>query len=188
MERAERALDGVGPVPRRVAAESGAGRQDRGAARLDELLALRAQALGPGPRRERALTFGEVIDAWFESGCPNVAPSRKSRHARVKAPATIENARQLLGANVRPVLGPLWVDRTSTGRVEDLFTAMDAAGKSTSTIDRAWNYLNQACQHALRQRRIKRNPAADALLPARKPSEELHHRAGPAAAHRGHPR
>ena len=82
---------------------------------LDELLALRAQALDPGPRRQRSLTFSEVIDAWFEAGCPNVAPSRTSR--------------------------------------------------------RSWNYLNQACQHALRKRSIKRNPAADVLLPARKPSK-----------------
>jgi integrase len=135
------------------------------------LLALRAQALGPGPRRERAVTFGEVIDAWFDAGCPNVAPSRKSRHVRVKSPATVANARQLLGANVRPAIGHLWVDRTSTERLEALFSAMDEAGKSTSTVDRSWNYLNQACLHALRQRRIKRNPAADVLLPARKPSK-----------------
>ena len=107
---------------------------------LDELLALRAQALDPGPRRQRSLTFSEVIDVWFEAGCPNVAPSRKSRHARVKAQATIENARQLLGSNVRPAIGPLWVDRTTTGRLEKVFTAMDADGKSTSTIDRSWNY------------------------------------------------
>lgn len=138
---------------------------------LDELLALRAQALDPGPRRQRSLTFSEVIDAWFAAGCPNVAPSRKSRHARVKAQATIENARQLLGSNVRPAIGPLWVDRTTTERLEKVFTAMDADGKSTNTIDRSWNYLNQACQHALRNRSIKRNPAADVLLPARKPSK-----------------
>lgn len=138
---------------------------------LDELLALRAQALDPGPRRQRSLTFNEVIDAWFEAGCPNVAPSRKSRHARVKAAATVENARQLLGANVRPAIGALWVDRTTTERLEKVFVAMEADGKSTSTIDRSWNYLNQACQHALRKRSIKRNPAGDVLLPARRPSK-----------------
>ncbi len=139
---------------------------------LDELLALRAQQLEPGPRRQRQVTFNEVIDAWFAAGCPNVSPSRTSRHARVKAPATLANAEQLLGANVRPSVGPLWVDRTSTERLESVFAAMDAAGKSTSTIDRSWNYLNQACQFALRQRIVKRNPAADVLLPARKPSKK----------------
>ncbi|MEX2420463.1 MAG: site-specific integrase, partial [Actinomycetota bacterium] len=47
-----------------------------------------------------------------------------------------------------------------------------AANKyATSTIDRTWNYLNQACQHAQRARRIKTNPAADVLLPARRPSK-----------------
>lgn len=111
------------------------------------------------------------MDSWFDAGCPNVAPSRKSRHARIKSPATVANAHQLLGANVRPAIGPLWVDRTTTERLERVFTAMDAEGKSTSTIDRSWNYLNQACQHALRLRRIKRNPAADVMLPARKPSK-----------------
>lgn len=138
---------------------------------LDELLALRAQALDPGPRRQRSATFDEVIDAWFEAGCPNVSPSRTSRHARVKAPATVANAQQLLGANIRPAIGPLWVDRTATERLEALFQAMDAAGKSTSTVDRSWNYLNQACQFAVRTRLAKRNPAADVLLPARKPSK-----------------
>ncbi|WP_208028777.1 hypothetical protein [Rhabdothermincola sediminis] len=32
---------------------------------------------------------------------------------------------------------------------------------ATSTIDRNWNYLNQALQHGVRYRTIKTNPAAD---------------------------
>ena len=43
---------------------------------------------------------------------------------------------------------------------------------STSTIDRAWAYLNQACQFGVRHRRTKTNPAATALLPARKESKQ----------------
>jgi len=136
---------------------------------LDELLALRAQSLDPGPRRTRLASFNEVIDAWFEMGCPNVVPTSHSRHARVKSPNTVANARQLLGTSVRPVIGPLWVDRTSTERLEELFAGMAERGYATSTIDRNWNYLNQACQHALRQRRIKTNPAAQVLLPAARP-------------------
>src|SRR5919199_6455253 len=62
---------------------------------LDELLALRAQSLEPGPRRMRKATFDEVIDAWFADGCPNVAPTKTSRHARTKSPKTVANARQL---------------------------------------------------------------------------------------------
>ncbi len=139
---------------------------------LDEFLALRAQQLEPGPRRQRQVTFNEVIDEWFAAGCPNVSPSRTSRHARVKAPATVANAEQMLGTHVRTAVGALWVDRTSTERLESVFSAMAAAGKSTSTIDRSWNYLNQACQYGLRQRLVKRNPAADVLLPARKPSKK----------------
>ena len=34
---------------------------------LDELVALRAQSLDPGPRRERLVSFAEVIEAWFEA-------------------------------------------------------------------------------------------------------------------------
>lgn len=148
-------------------------RVDKAAAQrdLDELLALRAQSLDPGPRRSRQATFAEVIEAWFQAGCPNVAPTSKSRHARVKSPNTIANARQLLGTSVLPVIGKLWVDRTSTERLEELFRGTAARGYATSTIDRNWNYLNQACQHALRERRIKTNPAAAVLLPARRPSK-----------------
>ena len=62
----------------------------------------------------------------------------------------------LLGASVIPVIGKLKVDRTSTERLEELFHGM-AARLATSTIDHNWNYLNQALQHALRQRRIKTN-------------------------------
>ena len=139
---------------------------------LDELIALRAQSIDPGPRHTKLATFAEVIQAWFRAGCPNVAPTSKSRHARVKSPNTIANARQLLGTSVLPVIGKLWVDRTSTERLEKLFNEMATRGYATSTIDRNWNYLNQACQHALRERRIRTNPAANVLLPAIRPSKQ----------------
>ena len=138
---------------------------------LDALITLRAQELAPDAPRVRTATFADVIEAWFSAGCPNVAPSRTSRHARVKAPNTIANARQLLGASVLPKIGSLKVDRTTTRRLEELFESMVAKGYATSRIDRNWNYLNQACQHALRERRIKTNPAADVLLPAMRPSK-----------------
>ncbi len=138
---------------------------------LDELVALRAQSLDPGPRREKLASFAEVIEAWFAAGCPNSTPTAKSRHVRVKSPNTIANARQLLGASVLPIIGRLRVDRTSTERLEELFNGMVEKGYATSTIDRNWNYLNQACQHALRERRIKTNPAANVLLPAVRPSK-----------------
>lgn len=144
--------------------EKAAAQQD-----LDELLALRAQSIDPGPRRARQATFAEVIDAWFTAGCPNVSPTAKSRHARVKSPNTIANARQLLGTSVLPVIGHLWVDRVATERLEELFEDMAERGYATSTIDRNWNYLNQACQHGLRDRRIRTNPAAGVLLPAVRP-------------------
>jgi integrase len=138
---------------------------------LDQLLALRAEADEPEPRRTKLASFDEVLDAWFEAGCPNVAPTARSRHARVKSPNTIATARQLVDTSVRPVIGKLRVDRTSTERLEDLFAGMAEHGYATSTIDRTWHNLNQACQHALRQRRIKTNSAADVLLPAARPAK-----------------
>ncbi len=137
---------------------------------LDELITLRAQAAAPDPARTRQATFADVIEAWFADGCPNVAPSRTSRHARVKSPNTIANARQLLGTSVLPKIGSLKVDRTTTRRLEELFESM-VETHATSTIDRNWNYLNQALQHGVRNRTIKTNPAADVLLPAKRPSK-----------------
>src|SRR2546422_10889478 len=111
-------------------------RVERAAAQrdLDELVALRAQSLDPLPRRERLVSFAEVIEAWFEAGCPNVAPTSKSRHARVKSPNTIANARQLLGSSVLPVIGKLKVDRTSTERLEGLFRGPARRGPAPSQL------------------------------------------------------
>ncbi|MEO1064747.1 MAG: site-specific integrase [Actinomycetota bacterium] len=139
---------------------------------LDKLLIQRDQSESPDPPRTRQATFASVIEAWFDAGCPNVAPTRKSRHARVKSQNTIDNARQLLGTSVLPVIGELRVDRTTTRRLEELFQSMSDRGYATSTIDRNWNYLNQALQFGVRERRIKTNPAADVLLPAMKPSKQ----------------
>lgn len=137
---------------------------------LDELLALRAQSLSPGPRRERLTSFNELLDSWFAAGCPNVAPSSKSRHATVKAPNTVTNARDLLDNHVRPAIGNLRVDRTGVERLESLFNEMAAEEYATSTIDRTWNYLNQACQFGLRRGQIKLNAVSQVLLPAARPS------------------
>ncbi|HUQ62234.1 MAG TPA: hypothetical protein VM121_00585, partial [Acidimicrobiales bacterium] len=48
---------------------------------------------------------------------------------------------------------------------------MAERGYATSTIDRNWNYLNQALQHGVRHRTIKTNPAADVLLPEKRPGK-----------------
>ena len=138
---------------------------------LDELVTLRAQGTAPSARGLAQVTFDEIIDEWFAAGCPNVLPTKASRHARVKSPNTVANARQLLGTSVRPVIGRQWVDRTTTERLEQLFGDMASRDYATSTIDRTWGYLNQACQFGVRHRRIKTNPAAGVLLPARKASK-----------------
>jgi integrase len=138
---------------------------------LDELLTLRAQDLEPPPRRQQAASFAQVIDTWLEAGCPIASPVKTSRHAREKSPNTITNARYLLDGHVRPEIGRLWVDRTASARLEELFAGMASKDLSTSTVDRTWLYLNQACQWALRQRQIKTNPAADVLLPVARPAK-----------------
>jgi hypothetical protein len=102
-----------------------------------------------------------VIDAWLEAGCPNAAPSSRSRHVKEKSPNTVANARSLLDTHVRPVLGGLRVDRTKRERVEQLFEAMARRGYATSTIDRTWGYLNQAVQYGKRQGRVRLNPAEE---------------------------
>ena len=63
----------------------------------------------------------------------------------------------------------------STGpdrRVEKVFARMSDAGLATSTIDHTWDYLNQACRHALRRQRVKTNPVQDVLLPEARPPKE----------------
>jgi integrase len=139
---------------------------------LNELLALRAEAGTAGPRRERLASFDDVIDDWFAAGCPKAAVSRTSRRVRAKSQNTITTISHLLGKHVRPEIGGLWVDRTQTERLEKVFTKMADAGYATSTIDHAWQYLNQACQYALRRRKIKTNPVADVLLPTARPSRQ----------------
>ena len=138
---------------------------------LDELLALRAEHSAPDHRRRRQATFAEVLDAWFEAGCPNATPTSRSRHVRVKSPNTVATAGFLLDNHVRPRVGRLVVDRTTTQRLEGVFRGMASSGYATSTIDRTWLYLNQACELAVRQRRTKVNPAADVLLPAARPAK-----------------
>ena len=138
---------------------------------LDDLLALRASGEDAGPRRQKLASFAEVLDAWIAAGCPTVSPTRKTRHAREKSPNTIANATNLVNGHLRKAIGKQRVDRTGTARLEEVFAAMAAADYATSTIDRTWGYLNQACQFGLRQRMIKTNPAADCLLPAAKPAK-----------------
>ncbi len=138
---------------------------------LDDLVTLRATGATVEPRRERLATFEQVIDGWLDAGCPSVSSTSRTRHAREKSPSTIANARTLLDVHVRATIGGLRVDRTSTARLEQPFQKMAASGLSTSTVDRVWLYTNHACQHAVRQRVIKTNPATTVLLPVARPAK-----------------
>jgi integrase len=139
---------------------------------LNELLALRAAGGDLLPRQERLASFNEVLDEWIKTGCPSAVVGARTRHARQKSDATIDNASRLLATHIRPAIGALWVDRTRTERVEKVFAAMGETGYATSTIDHTWDYLNQACRHALRRQRIRTNPAQEALLPEARPPKE----------------
>ena len=136
---------------------------------LDRLLELRAQDELPDPKREKLASFNQVLDAWLAAGCPTASPTRRTRHATLKSPNTIDNARTLLAGHVRPVIGKQRIDRTSTERLERVFGDMAEREYATSTIDRTWGYLNQALEFGRRQRLHRSNPASDVLLPAARP-------------------
>jgi hypothetical protein len=104
---------------------------------LKDLLAERAQAGSAGPRRLRLATFGEVMDAWVDAGCPKAAVSKNSRRAKPKSPNTLTTIGYLFDGHVRPQIGGLRVDRTQTPRVEQVFAVMADGGYATSTIDHA---------------------------------------------------
>ena len=115
---------------------------------------------------------------------PAVPAQRRTapRHARLKSDATIDNANRLLKGHVRPAIGPLWVDRTQTARIEQLFAEMAEAGYATSTIDHTWDYLNQACGFALRQHRVQGQPGPGRAAPRTAPgqgAQGAHDRPGP---------
>lgn len=139
---------------------------------LNKLLAERAGQGEPSPRRERLLSFNEAIDDWLEAGCPSSSAGSHTRHAKTKSPNTLATARSLLDTHVRPAIGTLWLERTTARRVERIFNAMADADYATSTIDRVWVYLNQACEYAVRQGRVRSSPVADVLLPERRPGRE----------------
>lgn len=139
---------------------------------LERLLVARAESDEPVAGRKRLATFDEVLDAWIAAGCPTAAPTSRTRHAREKSPNTIENARILMARHVRPAIGKQWVDRTSAAKLESLFRAMSAKGLSTSSVDRAWLYLNQCCAFGVKQGLTRSNPADGVLLPAAKPRKE----------------
>ena len=104
---------------------------------LDELVSARALGSTAKTKNVRQATFAEIIDEWFAARCPNVKPTKASRHARVKSPNTVANARQLLGTSVRPVIGRQSVDRTTTERLEELLLGATVEGTGSRAESRA---------------------------------------------------
>lgn len=141
---------------------------------LAEILAIRDGARPDSPRRQKKVTFAEVLEAWFKAGAPNVPSAEKNRlrHAKVKADTTLDRIRGSIDNHLVPNIGALWVDATGTARLEKVFTDMDKAGLSTSTINKSWQTLNTGVAWGKREGLNKTNPASDCILPeARAPRE-----------------
>ena len=99
---------------------------------------------------------------------PVAGPATPGRSRRPPS-ITPDGCWQLMSA---PGSGCLWVDRTRTERIEKVFARMSDDGLATSTVDHTWDYLNQACRHALRRQRVRTNPVQDVLLPEARPAKE----------------
>ena len=56
---------------------------------LKDLLAERAGAQAPVPRRDRLASFDDLIDAWVAAGAPRPPTDKRSRHAKKKSENTI---------------------------------------------------------------------------------------------------
>jgi hypothetical protein len=52
---------------------------------LNELLALRAAGGEPVPRRQRLVSFNEVLDEWLDAGCPERSPGRPDPPRQAKS-------------------------------------------------------------------------------------------------------
>lgn len=137
---------------------------------LAALLNRRAEVGSPDPLRRNRATFNEVIDEWIAAGAPAMGP--KVRHIKPKGSKTIRQVNTAMNTHVRPAVGPLVVDRTSTDTVEAIFERMAAAELSKSWVNKTWQHLNSALVFGNRKKRTQTNPAADALLPACRPPQE----------------
>lgn len=166
--------------------------KDKAQEKLDALLATRDADLPAPERRQKAVTFDDIVEAWIGAGCPNAgivsASGAVRRHKTTKDESTIDQALTMLRSNitrpdvihpkahrkyptkarVKASIGSLWIDRTSTDTVEKVFEAMNEDGLSTSSIYRTWWHLNNALAWAVKRRRIKTNPAVEVMLPEAK--------------------
>jgi integrase len=137
---------------------------------LVALLNRRADVGAPESLRHSRATFNEVIDEWIAAGAPALGP--KVRHIKAKGHKSIKQVHSAMDTHVRPAVGRLVVDRTSTDTIEAIFERMDAANLSKSWVNKTWQHLNSALIYGLRKKRIQRNPAADVLLPECRPPQE----------------
>ena len=151
----------------------------------------RWMAVGSLPRRDRAAR---------SSGGARPTPSRTSGSCSPSAPKPprsreVAEHHHQQRATSSTTCGPGSESSGSTARPQRgsrrCSPTWPRLGYATSTVDRAWLYLNQACQFGLRQRLIKNNPAAEVLLPEARPGQGpqvVDDRAGTAAVGEAIPR
>lgn len=168
---------------------------DKAQAKLDELITLRNRELDP-ERRDHGATFDDVITAWLNAGCPN-APGpplpghQRKKHASVKIDTTVAKTVDRMRVHVVPrrdldtpkqtkarrrepnqyAVTHLAIDRTQPKRIAQIFDQMDTEGLATDYIDKTWGDLNAALQWGIYTQRNRTNPAAEILLPAKRPAK-----------------
>jgi len=130
---------------------------------LAAMLQCRAEGGEPDALRGNRATFNDVFDEWIAAGAPALGP--KVRHIKPKGAKTIKQVQSAMDFHLRPAVGRLIVDRTSTETLEAIFVRMAVANLSKAWVNKTWQHLNSALAYGQRKKRTQNNPAADVLLP-----------------------
>lgn len=123
---------------------------------------IRDRDLGRYADPER-ITLKAHVDRWLETVAKR----------RVRA-GTLESYSSLMRCHVLPELGKMYVDRLKVEHIEDLYTQMLNAGKSSRTVRYVQAVLHSALQHAVRRGLIPGNPTELAELPKLEKKERPH--------------
>jgi integrase len=94
-------------------------------------------------------------------------------HTAMKAKLTRkshDDYTSLLTRHVLPVLGSQRIDRIGQAGIQNLYNELTASGLSPRTVRYIHSVLHNALEHAVRWRRIARNPTAHVILPRKVPT------------------
>jgi len=106
------------------------------------------------------LTLGTYLEHWLQS-------TAKLRLRR----STFESYEWTLARYVRPVLGPIRMDRITPMNLQGLYADMLEQGLSARTVRYAQAILHSALKQAVRWKLIPGNPADDVDLPKQRKTE-----------------